>query len=371
MNYGIFIIIAIIQAILALTHWFLYKSLIFFYNPASISTLWNLRTGIGILSIIFLIATVITRNSDGTGSQYFYEAAAGWLGIFHWLILASIVAWIIYIVSLYFGISLSGKIYYSILLGLGLIISFYGFYNAFNIRTTKLNIALPDLPPAWQGKTIAFVSDLHLGAIYGEGFASRVVKTINAAKPEIVLIGGDVYDSAKVNLEKIISPFREFSAPQGVYFITGNHEEFGDNSIYLKALETTGITVLNNQTINRHGLQITGVDYNDTRTLSGFKKILNTTNLDHNLPSILLKHVPEYIDTAAHLGFSLQLYGHTHRGQMWPFNYITQAVYQGFDYGYKKAGDSQVYTSSGVGTWGPPLKVGNPAEVVIITLTSK
>ncbi|MBI5734021.1 MAG: metallophosphoesterase [Candidatus Kerfeldbacteria bacterium] len=258
MNYGIFIIITIIQAILTLTHWFLYKSLVFFYNPTSTAILWSLRAGIGILSITFLVATIIIHNSDETGWQYFYEAAAGWLGILHWLVLASVVAWIIYIISLYFGINLTGKIYYSILLGLGLIMSIYGFYNAFNIRVTKLNIALPNLPPVWQGTTIAFASDLHLGAIYGESFASLVVKTINAAKPAIILIGGDVYDSAKVNLEKIISPFREFSAPQGIYFITGNHEEFGDNNPYLKALKTTNVTVLDNKMVNLNGLQIAG-----------------------------------------------------------------------------------------------------------------
>ncbi len=371
MNYGIFIIIAIIQAISALTHWFLYKSFVFFYNPTSTSTLWSLRAGIGILSVTFLIATIITHNSAGQSWQYFYEAAASWLGILHWLMLSSIVAWIIYIISLYLGVNLPGGIYYSILLGLGLIISVYGFYNAFTIRTTKLNLALPNLPAAWQGETIAFVSDLHLGDIYGAKFANRVVNTINAAKPEIVLIGGDVYDSAKVDLEKIITPFHEFSVPQGIYFITGNHEEFGDSSPYLNALTTTNVVVLDNKIVNLKGLQIAGVDYNDTRTLSDFEKILTTINLNHNLPSILLKHVPEYIDTATKAGFSLQLYGHTHRGQMWPFNYITQAVYRGFDYGYKKTGESQVYTSSGVGTWGPPLKVGNPAEVVIITLVSQ
>ncbi len=116
-------------------------------------------------------------------------------------------------------------------------------------------------------------------------------------------------------------------------------------------------------------VQIVGVDYKTTEKRSDFEKVLSSLPIDANLPSILLKHVPSNLDVAEKRGISLGLFGHTHRAQVFPFSIITHFVYKGFDYGLKKLGKMQVYTSSGVGTWGPPIRVGSNSEIVILNFS--
>jgi predicted MPP superfamily phosphohydrolase len=163
-----------------------------------------------------------------------------------------------------------------------------------------------------------------------------------------------------------MEPFSRISAPEGVYFITGNHEEFSDPRRYLDAVRQAGIKVLNNEMANLKGLQIIGVDYRDSANRQKYEMILNGIKLNPNLPTILLKHSPKNLDIADKKGIALQLSGHTHKGQLFPINYITALVYHGYDYGFKKFGNLQIYTSSGVGTWGPPMRVGNIPEIVVI-----
>jgi uncharacterized protein len=186
--------------------------------------------------------------------------------------------------------------------------------------------------------------------------------------PDIVFIGGDLYDGQAVNLDKVIEPFSKISVPYGIYFIAGNHEEFYNNTPYLEAIRRAGIRVLYNEMIKLDGLQIIGVDYRDSRKEEPFRTILQKMGIDRHQPSILLKHVPLHLHVAKEQGISLQLSGHTHQGQVFLFRFITSKVYQGYDYGLKWFGDLIVYTSSGAGTWGPPMRLDTKPEIVVITL---
>jgi len=168
-------------------------------------------------------------------------------------------------------------------------------------------------------------------------------------------------------LDKTIEPFSKVSAPYGTYFITGNHEEFSDNAPYLRAVRRVGIHVLNNEKVDLDGLQIIGVDYRDSRREEQFRTILQRMGIDPHKPSILLKHAPLNLRVAREQGISLQLSGHTHQGQVFLFRFITSRVYQGYDYGLKWFGDLLVYTSSGAGTWGPPMRIDTKPEIVVIT----
>jgi predicted MPP superfamily phosphohydrolase len=170
-----------------------------------------------------------------------------------------------------------------------------------------------------------------------------------------------------VNLDKGVEPFSKISVPYGIYFITGNHEEFYDNSPYLQAVRRAGIRVLYNEKIDLDGLQILGVDYRDSKREEDFRTILQKIGIDRHKPSILLKHAPLHLHVAKEQGISLQLSGHTHQGQVFLFRFITSKVYQGYDYGLKWFGDLIVYTSSGAGTWGPPMRLDTKPEIVVIT----
>jgi predicted MPP superfamily phosphohydrolase len=113
-------------------------------------------------------------------------------------------------------------------------------------------------------------------------------------------------------------------------------------------------------------LQIIGVDYRDTRREEPFRSILKKIGIDRQKPSILLKHAPLHLQAARDHGITLQLSGHTHQGQVFLFRFITSRVYQGYDYGLKRFGDLLVYTSSGAGTWGPPMRVDTKPEIVVL-----
>jgi predicted MPP superfamily phosphohydrolase len=206
-----------------------------------------------------------------------------------------------------------------------------------------------------------------LGQVRNFGFAQKIATMVQDLHPDIIFIGGDLYDAETVDVDKVIEPFSRISVPYGTYFITGNHEEFFDNTKYLQAVRRAGIRVLYNEKIELDGLQIIGVDYRDTRKDEAFRSILKKIGVDRQKPSILLKHTPFHLQAARDHGITFQLSGHTHQGQVFLFRFITSRVYQGYDYGLKWFEDLLVYTSSGAGTWGPPMRVDTKPEVVVIT----
>ena len=211
------------------------------------------------------------------------------------------------------------------------------------------------------------MSDTHLGPVRNNGFAQHIATMIQNLGPDIVFVGGDLFDGQPVDLDRIIEPFSRIFAPYGIYFITGNHEEFSDSTPYLQAVRRAGMRVLNDEIVEINGLQIIGVDYRDTRREERLKEILQKIKINRHKPSILLKHSPLNLQVAKDQGISLQLSGHTHHGQIFLLRFITSQVYHGYDYGLKWFGDLLVYTSSGAGTWGPPIRVDTKPEIVFIT----
>jgi predicted MPP superfamily phosphohydrolase len=267
------------------------------------------------------------------------------------------------------NLPLNQKLLFEILFGLALIASLYGFINGSTIRTTQINLQLPNLPEHWKGKSAIWVSDMHLGHVRNNGFAQQIANRISDLHPDIIFIGGDLFDALtlELDMDKVIEPFSRISAPYGTYFITGNHEEFFDNTPFLQAVRRAGIKVLYNELVDLEGLQIIGVDYQDSRSEEQFKTILQKMGIDRHQPSILLKHTPFHLQVAKEQGISLLISGHTHQGQVFLFRFITSQIYQGYDYGLKWFGNLLVYTSSGAGTWGPPMRIDTKPEIVVIT----
>lgn len=171
----------------------------------------------------------------------------------------------------------------------------------------------------------------------------------------------------KVSESEVIKPFLDLHPKLGIYFITGNHEEFGDSKHFTDAIKATGIKVLNNEMVTVDGIQLIGVDDRDSIDVSKFENILFGLDIDRNKPSILLKHQPSQLAEAAKAGISLQISGHAHKAQIFPLNIFTNYIYKGYDYGLQKIDNMAVFTSSGVGTWGPPMRVGSDAEIVVFS----
>jgi len=358
--------VGIVQSILFLGHWFLYRTLVRFFGLANPSVLLTMRVGMALLSVSLVATSFLAFRYSNLLVRCLYTGAASWLGIFYFLILAAILAWVLYGLAKLFHFPLDRKILIEILIGMAFVASLYGFINAAVIRITRINVQLPGLASSWKGKTAVWVSDTHLGQVRNFGFAQKIAAMVQALHPDIIFVGGDLYDGEAADGDKVIEPFSRLSAPYGTYFITGNHEEFYDNTKYLQAVRRAGMRVLYNEKVELDGLQIIGVDYRDTRREEPFRSILKKIGIDRLKPSILLKHAPFHLQAARDHGITLQLSGHTHHGQVFLFRFITSRVYQGYDYGLKRFGDLLVYTSSGAGTWGPPVRVDTKPEIVVI-----
>jgi len=360
------LLISIVQSILFLGHWFLYKTLVFFFGVASPAKLLTLKVVLTLLSGSFVLTSFLAFRYSNPLVQCLYTGAAIWLGMLYLFILASILCWTFYGLDGLFHFPLDRKILIEVLIGIALLASVYGFINAGTTRITRISVQLPFLPSPWKGKTAVWVSDTHLGQVRNFGFSRHIAAKVMDLRPDVVFIGGDLYDGTAADLDKAIEPFSKISAPYGSYFVTGNHEEFSDPTPYLQAVRRAGIRVLYNERVDLDGLQIIGVDYRGSRREEDFRTILQNIGIDPHRPSILLKHTPFHLQVAREQRISLQLSGHTHQGQVFLFRWITARVYQGYDYGLKWFGDLLVYTSSGAGTWGPPMRIDTIPEIVII-----
>jgi uncharacterized protein len=160
---------------------------------------------------------------------------------------------------------------------------------------------------------------------------------------------------------------RSLNAPSGTYYVTGNHEFYlPDLATALAVIRSTGVHILDDEQVTIGGINFVGVDYRSVNKPESFKKVLEKIGIDHLRPNILIKHEPKDLDVAEAAGISLGFFGHTHQGQIFPLSLFTRQIYKGFDYGLKPHGKMQVYTSSGVGTWGPPLRLGTKSEIVVV-----
>jgi predicted MPP superfamily phosphohydrolase len=365
MRFGLFR--TILQSFLFFGHLFLYFTVVKFFGVDSPWRRLILKITLGVLFLSLIPASFLASRYSNLWVRCFYTAAASWVGIIYLLVLACILCWILYALARLFHLPLDKKILIRVLIGMAVIVGLYGFINSGMIRVTRIAVQLHDLPNEWKGKHAVWVSDTHLGPVRNNGFAQHIATMIQNLQPDIVFIGGDLFDGEPVGLDKIIEPFSQISAPYGIYFITGNHEEFSDNTPYLQAVRRMGMRVLNNEMVEISGLQIIGVDYRDTRREDQFKEILQKIKINPHKPSILLKHAPLNLQVARDQGISLQLSGHTHHGQIFLLQFITSQVYHGYDYGLRWFSDLLVYTSSGAGTWGPPIRVDTKPEIVFIT----
>jgi uncharacterized protein len=250
--------------------------------------------------------------------------------------------------------------------GAALIAGIAGLVNSMAIRVRRVPVKLPNLPESWRGRVAALVTDTHLGHVRGVGFARQIVARISRLKPDVVLIAGDLYDGTAANIRKLAEPLRALKAPQGSFYIAGNHEEFGDHTKYLEAVSATGVRVLNNEKVVLDGLQLIGVHFRDARRADRLRQVLDSARVDRSSASILLTHAPDQPAVAAEAGISLQVNGHTHGGQFFPFTIFTKRIYGAFVYGLSRLGNLLVYTSYGAGTWGPPLRLGTNPEIVLL-----
>jgi predicted MPP superfamily phosphohydrolase len=360
------IAISIIQAFLFLVHIALYATWSFFWGIPDFSHALELRVALAILSVSFVAASLLAHQFFNLLVRAVYIVASVWLGLVNFLFLAAGACWIVYGVPLLFGVQLERHFLATVFLFLGLFAGVCAIVNASWTRVVRVSVKLPNLPESWRGRTAAVVSDLHLGHVRNAGFLRRIVRKLTELRPDVLFIPGDLFDGTAVDLARLAKPWSEFSAPLGSYFITGNHEQFTSPSKYLDSVRESGIRVLENEKIVLDGLQIVGVHYRDSSNVERFRSILRRAALDSDVASVLLVHNPNRLPVAAEAGISLQISGHTHLGQFFPWTAVVSRLYGPYAYGLNRFGELAVYTSCGAGTWGPPMRLGSNPEIVLI-----
>jgi predicted MPP superfamily phosphohydrolase len=362
--------VLIVQALLCLAHWFLYDTWIAFWWPLAPAASLGLRIVLILLSVIFIVAALLGFRYTNWLVAFLYQIAAVWLGLVNFFFVSACLAWIIDFVLRFF-LSDSARLQArheiaAVLFAAAILVAVYGILNARVIRVRRIPITLEKLPDSWHGRSALVISDLHLGNINGIRFARRIAGLATRLAPDVIFFPGDLYDGTKADPSRIAEPLFELDPPFGVFFVSGNHEEFGGSTHYSEALHHAGFHVLDNERVVIDGLQIVGVHYTSSNYPLRLRSFLTNLRLSDGPASILLQHVPDRLPIVEQAGVSLQLSGHTHGGQIFPFSWVTRRAFGKFTHGLQRFGSLQVLTSSGVGTWGPPMRVGTHSEVVLL-----
>lgn len=363
--------IGLVQGLLLVAHWFIFHTWMVFSREIGTTTTLGLQTAVFLLAFSFFVAALLGFYFSNFVVTLIYRIAAVWLGLLNFLFWAACASWILWYALVLSRVHLNPDIVRPQIggtcFGLAVLVAVYGLLNAYWIRVRRIRVKLPNLPASWRGRTALLLSDLHLGNINGVRFSRRIAAMAAQLKPDIIFLPGDLFDGSKIDPDRLTSPLKQLSAPHGIYFSSGNHDEFGRSSLYTAAIIHAGFHVLANEKVIVNGLQILALPYSISTSPLHFRAALEALRLDPNLPSILLNHAPNRLPIVEQAGISLQLSGHTHGGQMFPFTWFTRRIFGKFTYGLQQFGELQVYTSSGAGTWGPPMRVGTYSEIVLIT----
>jgi uncharacterized protein len=323
--------------------------------------LFGVEPGLGfytfliIAAISYPLAAMIEKVVSNNFTRIFYTLASAWMGISFYLLTIMGIYWIVS-----FFIKIPGEMAGIIIITISAVLSGYSILNSNYIEVKELKIPLKGLK---RGFKAVQLSDIHIGSIRNSGYLNKVVEKTNEIDPEVIFITGDMVDgSAKLHTHTF-SAINKLKAP--VFFIIGNHEAYEGLDEVFRVLNGVDMEILRDQMVEFNGIQIIGVEYSFER--NHMETVLSKIKLDPDKPSIVLYHTPTELVASAEAGIGLQLSGHTHAGQMLPFNYLVRLMFR-YMKGIYKYKDTYLYVSPGTGTWGPPMRLGSRCEITIIDL---
>jgi len=251
--------------------------------------------------------------------------------------------------------------------------------GAWNARRTaavvRVDVPITGLPPALHGFTIAQISDIHVGPTIRASYVQAIVDRVNGLRVDMVAVTGDLVDGSVADLAAHVAPLAALTSRHGSFFVTGNHEYYSGAHAWIAELRRLDITVLlNEHVVLRHGeseMVVAGVTDHNAHHFDASHRSDPRLALDGSPPDaamrLLLAHQPRSAAAAADAGFHLQLSGHTHGGQFWPWNHFVR-LQQPFTAGLHRLQDLWIYTSRGTGYWGPPKRFGAPSEITRLRL---
>ena len=317
---------------------------------------WALVAACTILALTFPVFSLLEKSNPTTASMILYNAASIWLGVV-FLLLSILLVY----EALRLFVPLQPKTAAFLIVRIAVLLSVYGLINALFITVKTIDIPMPNLKNPLR---IVQLSDIHVGTIHNSGFLNRIVDTTNALAPDLVLITGDLFDGIGPVNRQTIEPLTKLMAK--TYFVIGNHERYDDIEKIQSILPATGVEILRNRIADFRGVQIVGIDA-PMRDGEKGNQVVGTLPIDRNRPSLLMYHVPVGIDEAVKAGINLQLSGHTHNGQLFPFTLFAKMLYPQVK-GLYTINGMRLYVSPGTGTWGPPMRIGSSNEITLINL---
>jgi predicted MPP superfamily phosphohydrolase len=378
-------------ALLFGTHYFIHRSVVLAFDVTGRRARATLLLVFVSLAVSIPLAMALHRFHGNAITRTAHVLSSIWLGLALHLVLFLALGWGVHGISRILGRPIPARAALVAAVVLSLSASSLGLWNAHHPILTSLEVEINGLPESWEGRTVVQLSDVHLGSVHGTGFLRRVVTMVNALDAEAVFITGDLFNGSCSDFHRFEELLDSLRARRGVFFVTGNHEGYAGLAAPLELLKKTKIRVLDDECVEMEGLQLVGVSFPwFSRERTSVNPFGSGGCYRPEKPSILLFHTPtdvlkKYGDrnsqqlesyfapdttftSAAEAGVDLQLSGHTHRGQMFPFGILTRALWNGFDGGLHRIDGLTLYVSSGTGTWGPAVRTGSRSEVVAITL---
>ncbi|MBN2616137.1 MAG: metallophosphoesterase [Bacteroidales bacterium] len=380
MKYGFLIFFSLVISLYsAVNYYIISKGLSVIPAQSPWRTVWI--WGVIVLAAAFIAGRFLERAFMSPVSTILIWVGAVWMAIVVYLLLMLLVVDLVGLLDRWFGF-LPAFIHHhplktkqtlavaissvTFLLVLG------GFINTRFIKVRNINLAVHKKAGKLKSLHVVAFSDVHLGTVMGERHLNRIVQTANALQPDVILIPGDIIDEdiGPVVNSHMGSVLKTLKAKYGVYAVTGNHEYIGGVNNAKKFLSEHGVQMLNDTVVEvDHSFYVAGrEDRTKNRMGNGRKDLASLlAEVPRDKPVILLDHQPYHLEEARQQGVDLQLSGHTHHGQIWPFNFITKQIFE-LSRGYLKKGDTHIYVSSGVGGWGPPVRTVSRPEILNIHL---
>ncbi|MDE1900556.1 MAG: metallophosphoesterase [Alphaproteobacteria bacterium] len=376
--------LAVFSLILGMTHYYLYQR-IAYYLELGAGARVILGCGLACLAVATALGLPLTRSLPRWAATLVSWVVYLWMGVWFLLFigfLATDILWLslnlLFPHAIFEPSACLQEGFGIAAIGLTVGLSLYAVWNGLRpVRIRPVSVTLKKMSPELNGLRIAQITDLHIGSMLGDKWLGQVVDRVNALDVDVIAITGDLVDGSLQSLRRHVAPLGALRARHGVYFVTGNHEYYSGVTEWCDYIQSLGITVLRNQRksiiINGKIIDIAGVDDWYSNHFPGEGHDLNAAlaGRDTDAPVILLAHQPKAMDQAAQQGVDLQLSGHTHAGQIWPFNYLVylqQPIHHGLF--QHETSDLQVYVSAGTGFWGPPMRLGTSAEITHIILQS-
>ncbi|USN45799.1 MAG: metallophosphoesterase [Candidatus Woesearchaeota archaeon] len=340
----------VFASILYLIH---YYSLFRLFGFFSITlSLWLVAL---LLSLFYPVAALIDRLFHSLPTRWLYFLASSWLGIIFFLFTCTI-----FLEFINVGIPLFGKekVGWAVLAGLAGVTAYALFAGS------KLIVKKVTIPHFGKKLSVVQLSDIHVGTIHSRKFLEKVVAKTNALRPDVVVVTGDLVDGSGKLTDESFAALHDLTMP--VYVVLGNHEYYDGIDNVLKRLAKYNLRVLQDEVVFFKGVQLIGLTYYDSEKKA--REVIAQIPFDAKKPSIVLQHVPIGQEIAKKRGMRLQLSGHTHAGQIFPFSLLVKAKFPQYK-GLYRFGGFSLYVSSGTGTWGPPMRLGSRSEITFLELS--